>query len=440
MSIDPRWARARRILVSRLDNLGDVILATPAIHAIRESLPEARITLHASPSGAQVAALNPDVDDVVVYQAPWMDPDRLLPQTPEREQEMIVRLRAGRYDGAIIFTSYHESPLPTAYLYYLADIPLRHAASIDGPGSLLTSRHRHPERLVHEVERGLDLVGGLGFRTEARALVLTPRPDDLEAMRVRLASLGMRPGDPLVVLHPGSTTESRTYPGDQYATTIRLLVEELGCQVVITGTAGEVELVERIRAASGASSASLAGQTTFPELAALIALADLAITNNTGPMHVAAALKTPVVALFALTNPPEQWGPWRVPHRLLYHPTECALCYTRRCPVDHACLRKVTPEQVVGAAAELLSDGNDGRKPPRRDWRERYRLVSRRWAAGPIPRSEARPRAGADPGQPASGRWELAPPRSAARSSDGSLPAAPSANGSTDQERREGPR
>ncbi len=355
-SFDPRWARARRILVSRLDNLGDVLLATPAIHAVRESLPDAHITLHASPLGAPVADLDPDLDDVIVYQAPWMDPERRLPQDPAREQAMIEQLRGGGYDGAIIFTSYHESPLPTAYLYYLAGIPLRHAASVDGPGSLLTSRHRHPDRLMHEVERGLDLVGGLGFRTEQTDLVLRPRPGDLWAIEARLEGLGARRDRPLVVIHPGSTTPSRTYPWEQYAAAADLLVGETGCQVVLTGSPGEVETVERIRRAMRQPSLGLAGQTTFPELAALIASADLVVTNNTGPMHVAAALKTPVVALFALTNPPEQWGPWRVPHRLLYHPTACAICYARRCPVDHACLRKVTPRQVAEAAGELLGE------------------------------------------------------------------------------------
>ena len=363
LSVDPRWAQARRILISRLDNLGDVLLATPAIRAVREGLPEAHLTLHASASGAQVAQLDPDLDDVIVYQAPWMDPEKTLPQDPAREQTMIERLRAGRYDGAIIFTSYHESPLPTAYLYYLAGVPLRHAASIDGPGSLLTTRHRHPERMMHEVERGLDLVAGLGFRTQHLDLVLRLRPGDREAMEARLRALGASRDRPLVSIHPGSTCPSRAYPWQQCALTADLLVSQLGCEVVFTGTGAERELVERIRRAMQRRSLSLAGRTTFAELAALAAASDLVIANNTGPAHVAAALKTPLVVLFALTNPPEQWRPWRAPHRLLYHPTECAICYQRRCPRDHACLANVTPEHVAQAAAELLGDRGDARSP-----------------------------------------------------------------------------
>ncbi len=129
--------------------------------------------------------------------------------------------------------------------------------------------------------------------------------------------------------------------------------------MVFTGVAEEANLVERIRGRMRYPAGSWAGACTFREFAALVALADVAVTNNTGPQHVAAAVKTPVVVLFALTNPPEQWGPWRVPHRLLYHEVPCAICYSRACPTDHACLHRVTPETVVQNVAALLG----GRRP-----------------------------------------------------------------------------
>src|SRR5919108_998864 len=170
--IDKRWAQVKRVLAIRLDNLGDVLVTTPALHAIKTSLPATTLTLLAGPVGAQVARLNPDLDDVIIYQAPWMDPWHKLPQDSQREQQMIATIRERQFDGAIIFTSFRQSPLPAAYLCYLADIPLRVAASIDGPGSLLTTRHKHPERLMHEVERALDLVGAVGLTTSETDLVL----------------------------------------------------------------------------------------------------------------------------------------------------------------------------------------------------------------------------------------------------------------------------
>jgi len=364
--IDTQWLSARRILVVRLDNLGDVLLTTPAIHAIRRSLPDAALTLLASPVGAQVARLNPDIQDVIVYQAPWMDPWHALPQDSLRERDMIETLRARRFDGAIIFTSFHQSSLPAAYLCYLADIPLRLAASIDGPGSLLTTRHKHPERMMHEVERGLDLARAIGLTTNELDLVLQVPNAARGAIYDLLSLHQIDPQGLLVAVHPGCSMPARTYPWEMYARVIDLLIERLGATVVVTGDNDERELVERIRSQvreeNRQATLSLAGVLPFSELCALIEATDLTITNNTGPMHIAAAVKTPVIALFALTNPPEQWGPWNVPHRQLYQDVSCRICYNRVCPYGHECLRLVSPEMVVDAAADLIQETIPGMK------------------------------------------------------------------------------
>ena len=361
--IDERWQKARRILAVRLDNLGDVLVTTPALHAIKASLPQASLTLLASPVGAQVAHLDPDIDEVLVYEAPWMDPWHRLPQDSRREQRIIDTIRERAFDGAIIFTSFRQSSLPAAYLCYLANIPLRLAVSIDGPGSLLTTRHKHPERMMHEVERGLDLVGAIGLGTGDLDLVLAV-PDDARAGVADFLSAHQIPLQrgfrrrPLIVVHPGCSMPARTYPWEMYAEIVDLLVEQLDATVVLTGTEEEHALAgricDRLGTAARKSVLSVAGMLPFPAFCALVEAADLVITNNTGPMHVSAAVKTPVVALFALTNPPEQWGPWRVPHRQLYHDVPCRICYSRICPYNHECLRLVTPRNVVDAAAELV--------------------------------------------------------------------------------------
>jgi ADP-heptose:LPS heptosyltransferase len=369
--IDERWRTVRRVLAVRLDNLGDVLVTTPAIHAIKQSLPMlacgvpgASLTLLVSPVGAQAGRLNPDIDEVIVYEAPWMDPWHKLPQDADREQRMIATIKEREFDGAIIFTSFRQSALPAAYLCYLAGIPLRVAASIDGSGSLLTTRHKHPERMMHEVERGLDLVGAVGLGTGDLDLILAV-PDDARADVAAFLSAHQIPPRrgsrrrPLIVVHPGCSMPARTYPWEMYAAVVDLLVERLDATVLLTGTEDEQALVARIctrlDAAARASVLCVAGMLPFPAFCALVEAADLVITNNTGPMHVAAAVKTPVVALFALTNPPEQWGPWRVPHRQLYHDVPCRICYSRLCPYGHECLRLVTPRSVVDAATELVA-------------------------------------------------------------------------------------
>jgi len=347
------WSDARRILVVRLDSLGDVILTTPAIHAIKESQPAARITLLASPVGAQAGRLNPDLDDVIVYDSPMSDAWLQLPQAPEREFRLVERLRQAEFDGAIIFTSYHQSPLPAAMLCYLAGIPLRLGATDDGAGSLLTTRHHWPPGLYHEVERALNLVGAVGYRTRDAELVLRVPTAVRRVVHRRLNAAGVDPERLLVVVHPGCSMPARTYEWQRFAAVADLLIEQMGAQVVLTGATDEVPLVERIRSRMAHPALSWAGQSSVGELAALIEMADLVVTNNTGPAHIAAAVKTPLVDLFAWTNPPEQWRPWRVPQRLLNRPVPCRLCYQRICPYDQSCL-DVSPAQVVEAASSLL--------------------------------------------------------------------------------------
>ncbi|HET7094687.1 MAG TPA: glycosyltransferase family 9 protein, partial [Thermomicrobiales bacterium] len=165
---------------------------------------------------------------------------------------------------------------------------------------------------------------------------------------------------PLAVIHPGCSMPARTYPWEGFAAIAGLLVERVGARVVVTGSATESKLVERVVGAvpplARGSVRPAAGALSFPGLCALIERADLVVTNNTGPMHVAAAVQTPVIALFALTNPPEQWGPWRAPHRLLNHDVPCRICYSRICPTTHDCLRLVAPDDVLAAADDLLAE------------------------------------------------------------------------------------
>jgi ADP-heptose:LPS heptosyltransferase len=205
--------------------------------------------------------------------------------------------------------------------------------------------------MMHEVERGLDLVSAIGLGTQQLDLVLRPREED----RRRAAEIVASFQRPLVVVHPGCSMPARTYPWAMFAQACDLLIERLGATVVLTGVESECDLVARIRARMRHDAVDLAGAMPFRVFCALIEAADLTVTNNTGPMHVSASLKTPVVALFALTNPPEQWGPWRVPHRQLFHDVSCRLCYSRICPYQHECLTLVSPEMVVAAADDLLS-------------------------------------------------------------------------------------
>lgn len=348
------WTGVRRILCLRLDTLGDVIMTTPAIRALKRSAPGRHITLMTSSSGAAAGRLAPDVDEVLVYDAPWMKgTEEAL--SAQSDREMVESLRRSAFDAAVIFTVYSQSSLPAAMLCYWADIPRRLAHCRENPYYLLTHwvREMEPETcLRHEVRRQLDLVATVGAHTDEERLSLAI-PDRAAASVDELLGGMMKRNRPWVVVHPGATAASRRYPPEGFASVARRLVQELDCAVAFTGTEPERDLVDAIRTDMAAPSYSFVGILDLPEFAAVLARASLLISNNTGAVHVAAAVGTPVVDLYALTNP--QHTPWQVPHRVLFHDVPCKYCYRSVCPEGHHhCLRLVEPERVVNAAEELL--------------------------------------------------------------------------------------
>ena len=139
------------------------------------------------------------------------------------------------------------------------------------------------------------------------------------------------------------------------AAVVHALVRDQGWQVVLTGAESERLLVGEVARLAGVPVISLAGRTSVDELAGVLSIAPLLITSNTGPVHIAAATRTPVVDVYAMTNPQHQ--PWRVPSRVLTHPVPCAYCYKSVCPLGHhACLREISPGEVVAAATELMRE------------------------------------------------------------------------------------
>ncbi len=349
------WSAVRRVLCIRLDAMGDVLMTSPALRAAKESGRGRHLTLLTSPSGAGAAHLNPFVDEVIAYDAPWLKATASRPNA-RPDHQMIERLRDARFDAAVIFTVFSQSALPAALMAFLAEIPLRLAHARENPYQLLTDWIADPEPasgIRHEVERQLALVRNVGWRTGNLRLVLdVPRLARAQVARLRL-DLGLT-DNRWVVLHPGATAASRRYPGDQFAAATRLLDAQWRHRVVVTGEASEQSLIDDVCARIGRSAINLAGMLDLPSLAALIEAAPLLITNNTGPAHIAAAVGTPVVDLYALTNP--QHTPWMARSKVLSHDVPCRNCFRSVCPLGHnQCLRGVAPSELANAALELLT-------------------------------------------------------------------------------------
>lgn len=364
MATSETWKHARNVLCVRLDAMGDVLMTTPALRAVRESHGERRVTLLTSASGAEAATLVPWVDEVIIYDAPWLKAAALRGH-PGPDLAMIERLARAGFDAAVIFTVYSQNPLPSALLCYLAGIPLRLAHCRENPYQLLTDwvAEPEPDRFIrHEVRRQLDLVSAVGFRPVDERMAIRIPDRARQSIDAHLAATELDIDRHWVVIHPGCTASSRRYPPEGFSAVARRLVQDHGLRVVFTGNSTESDTIDEIRGGmGGAPAVSLAGELNLAELAALLARAPLLVANNTGPVHVAAAVGTPVVDLYALTNP--QHTPWGIPHRVLNHDVPCKYCYKSVCPEGHHhCLRLLRPEEIVRAVIEML--GDNGAKGP----------------------------------------------------------------------------
>ena len=344
MPLPVDWSALSRVLAVRLDNLGDVVMVTPALRALRAALPAgARLDLLASPAGAGLAPLLADVDEVHAHSASWQDADGRLPLDPARELALVERLRG--YDAVVVFTSFAQSPWPMAYAAYLAGVPVRVGTSKEFGGSVLTHWLPAPPDAQHQSDRALALLAAAGVPDRGRHLALqVPAQAIARADEVRRAA-GLP--EAYAVLAPGASCPSRRYSPERFA----LVAAQLGLPVAVLGTEKERALVESV---TGPGVVSLAGQLDLPALAALIQGAQVAVTNNSGGMHLADAVGTPVVALFAGTEDESQFAPRSVPARLLRVPTTCAPCRAFVCPYAHECL-DIAPADVALAVKELAA-------------------------------------------------------------------------------------
>jgi len=335
-------------------------MTTPALRALRGT-PGTRITLLTSPAGAHAASLVPEVDDVLVYDAPWMKHSGRA--DPDADVEMADRIDCAGFDAAVVFTVFSQSPLPAAMLLHLARVPLRAAYCRENPYRLLTDWIRESEPddgIRHEVRRQLDLVAALGRTTDDERLSLAVPAAARASVRTLLAAEGIGDGEAWIAVHPGSTAPSRRYPPELFGEAARLLVAR-GFRVVFTGSDEERRDVDAVRSAMRGPSISLTGRLDLAGLAALLEAAPVVLTNNSGPAHVAAAVGTPVVDLYALTNP--QHTPWMVPSRVLFHDVPCRNCFSSICREGHhLCLRGVPPSVVAAAVIELVAEMASSRR------------------------------------------------------------------------------
>ena len=375
-----------RLLVRGVNWLGDAVMSTPALLRLREALPQTRIALLTPEKLAGLWEQHPALDEIIPF------------AKGESVWQVGRRLRAGKFDTALILPNSFRSALEA----WLARIPRRIGYATHGR-SLLLNHHvlpradampmhkrsaaevraladgtRTPDAeftrriarpTAHHVHQYLHLAAVLGANPAAQAPRLNVAA--AEQARVRAALFGKteaQAGRPLTWfgLNPGAEYgPAKRWPVENFIAAAREIHARTGCAWVIFGGPADQALAEQIRAAVP-SALSVAGRTTLRELVVALSLCRVVLTNDTGPMHVAAAVGTPVVVPFGSTSP-ELTGPG-LPgdprHRLLKSEVPCAPCFLRECPIDFRCMKTITIERVVGAVLEIVGGRVDATGQP----------------------------------------------------------------------------
>lgn len=353
-----KWSNCNNILIIRADNMGDLIMSSPAIRALKQTF-HCKITVLTSNMGKLITPFMNEVDETLVYNLPWVKTDEPV-QSDEFEQ-LVEQLKSYRFDAAVIFTVYSQNPLPAAMLAFMANIPRRVAYCRENPYHLLTDwfPEKEPYTFIqHQVERDLKLVEFIGATTADEKLSLSITPIVAQTALQKLAGEGVKIEKPFIIMHASVSETKRQYPVELWIEAGKLVLQEFQCQILLTGAASEKELADTIGKGIGSEVFSIAGLLSIEEFIAVIEKSALVVSVNTGTVHIAAAVQTPVVVLYALTNP--QHTPWQVPSKVLYYSVQEELKsknevvrYVSDCLMQKD-LAYPTPEEIFRAAGELI--------------------------------------------------------------------------------------
>ncbi len=358
-SLSNLWSDSLRILAVRLDNIGDLVMLTPALRTLRENLPCANITLLTTAAGQRVVPMIPWVDNIIVHRPIWQEIRKGVACNPDEERRFIDQLRQRSFEVSVIFTSFSQSPYPPAYACAVAEIPRRLGQSKENDSRLLTDRVPAVPDDVHQTDRSLHLLEAAGLDVTNRRLELVISEEDWKAVDGVLKDASVDPARPYCVVAPGASCDARRYDPQRFATVVRGIQERAGIPVVLIGSEREAELMQSIVETAGGKLERVLSKTSVPQMSAIIAKSSLLVANHSGPMHIAEAVGTPMVILFSGTDQTHQWAPRFTPSRILQNKVPCMPCGAFECPYHKECL-DIPPELVVESAMELLRERRNG--------------------------------------------------------------------------------
>jgi len=309
------WSDCKNILCIRVDNMGDLMMSSPAINALKESF-ACKITVLTSPKASDLARLLPCIDDVMVCEAAWVKSENT--ETPSDYLELAQKIKERDFDACVIFTVYSQNPMPAILLAYLAEIPLRLAYCRENPYHLLSDwvPEREPYTIIkHQVQRDLDLVAEIGAIPIQQNYELSLTKDVINSAQRKLYEKGISPNYSYLVFHCGVSEPKREYPANLWVETAKLASTIFGFPIIFTGSEKEKPLIDEILRSLGENCISCAGLFSLEEFIAILKEAVVVVSVNTGTIHLSSAVQTPTVVLYAQSNP--QHTPWNVVNAVL---------------------------------------------------------------------------------------------------------------------------
>jgi lipopolysaccharide heptosyltransferase II len=358
--------KVREILIIRTAYVGDVIMTLPILRPLKEIYPEAKITFLTNAAAAEMLEGHPDIQKVLSYDAFWFysanpgqaikDYVRVLKALRRQNYDLVIEARADIRD--------------IAFLMYASKSKCRVSYRTGGGGYLLSQTVPYLET-KHRVEYHLDIVRFLGWRGKEIEWGVCPTQQAAKAANDILSSKGIGSSDFVVGIHPGGRKELKCWSGERYAEVADAIRKRCNGKIVFTGSSGERAMIEGIivgmagMAGTKNDAVNLAGETNLQVLASLVKRYDLFICNDSAPLHIASAMKTPTVAIFGPSKSRET-GPYGNLHKVVEKNFPCRLeCDESRCNFRNynQCMRDISPADVVDAVSSLLNDIGHWRHP-----------------------------------------------------------------------------
>lgn len=340
----------KKILITRTDRIGDVLLSTPVIKALKKAFPQSYIAAMVRPYARDIVLGNPYLDEVIIY-------DKYGAEQPFWNSIKFARaLRRKRFDSVLVLHPTNRQHLVS----FLAGIKKRVGFNLKF-GFLLTDKieHKKQEGQRHELEYTLDIVRSLGIEPEDKDLFMPIRKDSemyIEELLAREAA--GRACEKMIALHPGASCPSKIWPPERFAQVAGKLAGEFKVRVVVVAGPDDVDKGKNLISLMRCDCIDACGKTTVSQLASLLRRCCLFISNDSGPVHIAAAVGVPVVAIFGRSQPglsPRRWGPTGKDDIVLHKDVGCRQCLAHNCQKGFACLQAISVEEVLAAARKLTS-------------------------------------------------------------------------------------